>query len=379
MLYRAVIRPLLFLLSAETAHRIAVAMMAWLARVPGGLRLLALCCGAPDRALRVHAFGRELSSPLGLAAGLDKDAEAFTSFACLGFGSVEVGTITALAQPGNPRPRLFRLRADRALINRMGFNNAGAAAVAARLGETKPRRGVVGINIGKTKLVAAEHSIADYERSANLLGPHADYLVVNVSSPNTPGLRDLQAVDRLRPLLVAVRAALDAATGPGASPVPLLVKIAPDLADTDIDAITDLALELGLSGLVAVNTTLTRPATLRTPSERIQRCGEGGLSGAPLRERAVAVLRRIRARAGDRLLLVSVGGVESAADVWARWCAGATIIQVYTALVYEGPGLVRRLHAGLLDQLKAGGFATLEEARRRSDQGFLAEPPTFFR
>jgi dihydroorotate dehydrogenase len=354
-------------------------MLAWLARVPGGLRLLALCCGAPDPALRVHAFGRELSSPLGLAAGLDKDAEAFASFASLGFGSVEVGTITAQAQPGNPRPRLFRLPADRALINRMGFNNAGAAAAAARLGETKRRGGVLGINIGKTKAVAPEDAIADYQRSASLLGPHADYLVVNVSSPNTPGLRDLQAVDRLRPLLVAVRAALDAATAPAASPVPLLVKIAPDLADADIDAITDLALELGLSGLIAVNTTLTRPETLRTASERIQRYGEGGLSGAPLRDRAVAVLRRIRARAGDRLLLVSVGGVETAEDVWARWCAGATVIQVYTALVYEGPGLVRRLHAGLLNQLKAGGVETLQEARRRSDQGLLPEQPTFFR
>jgi dihydroorotate dehydrogenase len=379
MLYRAVIRPLLFLLSAETAHRVVVGMMAWLARVPGGPRVLALCSGAPDPALRVHAFGRELSSPLGLAAGLDKDAEAFASFASLGFGSVEVGTITAQAQPGNSRPRLFRLPADRALINRMGFNNAGAAAAAARLADTPGRRGVLGINIGKTKAVAPEHAIADYERSARLLGPHADYLVVNVSSPNTPGLRDLQAVDRLRPLLVAVRVALDAATGSGGARVPLLVKIAPDLADADIDAITDLALELGLSGLVAVNTTLTRPAALRSAPDRVQRCGDGGLSGPPLRGRAVDVLRRIRARAGDRLVLVSVGGVETAEDVWARWCAGATIIQVYTGLIYEGPGLVRQLHAGLLRQLKRTGIETLSEARRRLDHGLLPEQPTFFR
>jgi dihydroorotate dehydrogenase len=354
MLYRALVRPLLFLLSAEAAHRTVLGLLALLVRVPFGARLLAAFYGAPDPILRVRAFGRELSSPIGLAAGLDKDAEAFEAFSALGFGCVEVGTVTAEAQPGNPRPRLFRLPSDRALINRMGFNNEGAEAVARRLAARRAREAVLGINIGKTKLAPAERAIEDYEQSARVLAPHADYFVINVSSPNTPGLRDLQAVERLAPLLSAMRTALDLAS-PGRR-VPLLVKIAPDLADADVDAVADLALSLGLDGILAVNTTLSR-AGLTTPAAEVERCGAGGLSGAPLKQRALEVLRRLRARAGDRLLLISVGGVEDANDVWDRLRAGATLVQVYTALVYGGPGLPSRLNRDVAKRLRAEGHS----------------------
>jgi dihydroorotate dehydrogenase len=359
MLYR-LLRPLLFLLPAETAHRLVLWLMGVLSRLPGGCALLAALYGRRDPALRVRAFGRELASPIGLAAGLDKDAEAFEAFAALGFGFVEIGTVTGQAQPGNPRPRLFRLPADRALINRMGFNNGGAHAVACRLAARRRGPAVLGANIGKTKAVPLEAATDDYVHSATLLAPYADYMVVNVSSPNTPGLRDLQAIETLRPLLQAVRAALDAASPERR--VPLLVKIAPDLADADVDAVADLALELGLDGLIAVNTTVER-AGLRTSAERIARCGAGGLSGSPLKARALAVLRRLRARVGERLLLVSVGGVESADDVWERLCAGASLVQVYTGLIYEGPALVRALHRALAARLRAAGIRELAELR----------------
>jgi dihydroorotate dehydrogenase len=224
----------------------------------------------------------------------------------------------------------------------MGFNNHGARAAAERL---KGKRSVpIGVNIGKTKIVPAEQASADYVESAERLGPLADYVVVNVSSPNTPGLRELQAVEKLGPLLVQVRAALDRVS-PGRR-VPLLVKIAPDLADADIDAVTDMALELGLDGIVLCNTTLSR-AGLRTPATKVEALGAGGLSGRPLKERALAILRQVRARTGARLVLISVGGVESADDVRERLAAGATLVQLYTAFIYEGPLLLRRIHRAL--------------------------------
>jgi dihydroorotate dehydrogenase len=249
--------------------------------------------------------------------------------------------VTARAQPGNPRPRMFRLPADRALVNRMGFNNEGAAAAAERL---RRRTGViVGVNIGKTKAVPDEEAARDYAASARAVAGVADYVVVNVSSPNTPGLRDLQAADRLKPVLVAVREALDAAAD---HRVPLLVKIAPDLADADVDAIADLALELGLDGIVATNTTVSRDGLASPPAE-VAAAGAGGLSGAPLRGRALAVLRRLRARAGDRLVLIAVGGIETGDDAWERMAAGATLVQAYTGFIYGGPLWPRRVHEDL--------------------------------
>jgi len=284
-------------------------------------------------------MGIEFPHAFGLAAGFDKNAKAVPGLLALGFGHVEIGTVTARPQPGNPKPRLFRLLDDRAVVNRMGFNNDGAAVVAGRLHRLRRtragRKAVVGVNIGKTKATPVENAVADYVESARLLAPFASYLVVNVSSPNTPGLRDLQAVDELRPLLTAVKSVTDApARGPR---VPLVVKIAPDLADDDIDAVADLALELGLDGISATNTTVRRPVSLATAPEIVDAAGDGGLSGPVLRERSLEVLVRLRDRVGDRLALIGVGGVTTPDDVRERLSAGADLVQAYTGFIYGGP------------------------------------------
>ncbi|MBW8751301.1 MAG: quinone-dependent dihydroorotate dehydrogenase [Propionibacteriales bacterium] len=301
----------------------------------------------------VQAMGIEFPSVLGLAAGFDKNALAIDALAGLGFGFVEVGTVTAEPQPGNPRPRLVRLPADRAVVNRMGFNNDGAEAVARRLARRSrrlgldrldhPRQGrpVVGINIGKTKVVPEDAAVADYEKSTGLLAPYADYLVVNVSSPNTPGLRDLQSVAKLEPLLRAVRRRADDVTE---RRVPLLVKIAPDLGDDDVLAVADLALAIGLDGIVATNTTIGREG-LVTPAAAVEAAGAGGLSGAPLRARAVEVIRLLRGRVGDAITLVGVGGIATPEDALERLDAGADLLQAYTAFVYEGPLWPHRVNA----------------------------------
>ena len=355
-MYRLLYWLVLRRLPAEATHRVSFALLRLLIAVPGlgGLVARLLAPRAPE--LRVHAFGRELPGPLGLAAGFDKDAKGVAALLALGFGFVEIGTVTAEPQPGNPRPRMFRLPRDRALINRMGFNNEGARAAAHRLAHRGA--GTIGVNIGKTKRVAEADAIADFTDSAQRLAPLADYLVVNVSSPNTPGLRDLQAADKLRPLLAAVRAACDLASP--ARRVPLRVKIAPDLADPDIDAIADLALELGLDGIIATNTTIARTG-LATPGATVAALGAGGLSGAPLKARALAVLHRLRARVGSRVTLIAVGGIETADDAWERIRAGATLVQAYTGFIYGGPTWPRRLHRELAAKVRAAKLASIEQ------------------
>jgi dihydroorotate dehydrogenase len=351
---------------AEFAHRVGFALIRGAGAVPGVSWLLRRWLAPRDPVLRLHALGYDLPGPLGLAAGFDKDAVAPDALGALGFTFVEVGTVTAQPQPGNPVPRLFRLPADRALINRMGFNNHGAAAAAARLmarpaavaGARSGARVLVGANIGKTKAVPESGADADYAESARLLAPAADYLVINVSSPNTPGLRNLQAADELRSLIAAVRGALQAA---GRPQLPLLVKIAPDLADEDVDTIADLAIELGLAGIVATNTTVSRPHLTSTAAE-VAAAGAGGLSGAPLKPLALHVLRRLRARAGDRLVLVAAGGIETADDAWERIEAGATLLQGYTGFIYGGPLWPRRIHRGLARRVRDGGFSSIEHA-----------------
>ncbi len=343
-MYRALIRPLLYLLPAETAHHVGFGALRLLAAIPGVKALMRLWFHRSDTP-PIHALGLELPNPIGLAAGFDKDALGYEALGALGFGFVEVGTLTGEPQPGNPRPRLFRLPKDRALVNRMGFNNRGSADAVPRL--AKPRRTIVGVNIGKTKAVPDSLAIEDYGASAKRVAAHADYVVVNVSSPNTPGLRDLQAVNRLRPLLLAVREALnEASAGPG---VPLLVKIAPDLADADIDAVAELALELRLDGIVATNTTVARDG-LESDAADVERCGPGGLSGPPIHDRALDVLTRLKNRVGDRLTLISVGGIETADQAWERLQAGATLVQLYTAFIYEGPLLPSRLARGVAER-----------------------------
>lgn len=309
----------------------------------------------PDRPVR--AMGLTFPAVLGLAAGFDKNAVGIDALAGLGFGSVEIGTVTGEPQPGNPRPRLARLPADRAVVNRMGFNNDGAEVVAERLRRRAAARAgagsapvVLGVNIGKTKVVPEDDQAAvtaDYEKSTGLLAPFADYLVVNVSSPNTPGLRNLQEVGRLQPLLEAVRRRADEVTSVR---VPLLVKIAPDLADADVLEVADLALAIGLDGIVATNTTIGREG-LASSAEQIEAAGAGGLSGAPLRRRATEVMRLLRDRVGPDLTLVGVGGISSADDARERLRAGADLLQAYTGFIYSGPSWARGINRALAQEV----------------------------
>jgi dihydroorotate dehydrogenase len=310
--------------------------------------------GAPDPVLRVRALGLEFPSPLGVAAGVDKDAGWFEGLGALGFGWVEVGTLTARSQPGNPRPRVFRLVRDRALLNSMGFPNPGAEAAATRL---RARRAptVVAVNVGRSKAAPAQETGADYRAAVRAVAALGDLLVLNVSSPNTPGLRDLQRVEALGALVDEVRDELRA-MGVG---VPLLVKVAPDLADEELDAIADLALERGLDGLIAVNTTIDRSGLSADPGR------PGGVSGAPLKARALEVLERLRARTGGRLALVSVGGIETADDALERLRAGATLVQAYTGFVYGGPLWPRRVNRALARAVRAAGASSIADLEPR--------------
>ncbi|MDA0218795.1 MAG: quinone-dependent dihydroorotate dehydrogenase [Proteobacteria bacterium] len=309
----------------------------------------------PDPMLRVTRFGLDFPHPLGLAAGFDKDARVAGRMLALGFGFVEIGTVTPRPQPGNPRPRIFRLPADGALINRLGFNNKGLEVAGARLAARRGR-GIVGANIGRNK--DSSDAVADYVAGFRALAPHADYVTVNISSPNTPGLRDLQAVASLRPLLEALTAERAQAAGAVAQR-PLLLKLAPDLADADAVAAAELALEVGLDGLIVSNTTIARPPDLGGPH-----AGEsGGLSGRPLLARSTELLGIIHRETGDALPLVGVGGIASAADAYAKIRAGACLLQLYTALVYRGPALVHEIAQGLVALLRRDGFAGIEQAR----------------
>jgi len=359
VIYRALLRTLLSRIDAERAHHAGMGALHGLLRVPGLGALLRRLLAPRDPRLAVDALGLRFASPLGVAAGFDKEGAWSGALGTLGFAFAEVGTATAQPQTGASRPRIFRLIADRALINRMGFPNPGAAVIAARIAGER-RRIPVGANIGRTRAVADEQTAADYAASARELAPVADFLVINVSSPNTPGLRDLQTTARLRELIAAVRTeiAATAATGRG---VPLLVKISPDLADDDIDAIADLALETGLDGIVAVNTTTTRDGLL-TPATDVEAIGAGGLSGAPLAGRSSAVLRRLRDRLGDRVVLISVGGIDGPEEAWARIAAGATLVQAYTGFVYGGPLWPARVNRGLARLVSAAGHATIADA-----------------
>jgi dihydroorotate dehydrogenase len=296
-----------------------------------------------NRTRKVEAFGLSFNGPFGLAAGFDKDGKLIEPLADLGFSHVEVGTVTALAQPGNEKPRLFRLIADRALINRMGFNNEGAVKLAERLTKLRSKGKqlpVIGVNIGKSKVTPIEDAVTDYETSARLLAPVADYLAVNVSSPNTPGLRSLQDIDSLKPILEAV---VRQAEGK-----PVLVKIAPDLDDEDILAIADLAIQLELAGVIATNTTISR-AGLKTAATKVEAMGAGGLSGLPVKARSLEVLRLLDQRIAGRISVISVGGVETTADVRERLSLGATLVQGYTGFVYAGPFWARKINRELAD------------------------------
>ncbi len=348
MIYDAV-RRALFLAPPERIHTLVFAALR-AATATGATRAPLRAALAPhDPILASTVFGIRFPGPLGLAAGFDKDGLGLTGWGALGFGYAEVGTVTAQPQPGNPLPRLFRLPDDRALLNRMGFNNHGAGQLALRLARHHPDV-PIGVNIGKSKTTPPERAAEDYAASARLLAPLAAYLVVNVSSPNTPGLRDLQAIESLRPILSAVLAETTA---------PVLVKIAPDLSDEDVDAVADLAVELNLAGIVATNTTVSR-AGLHTP--HVADLGPGGISGPPVARRALEVLGRLHTRAGDRLTLIGVGGIETADDAWERITAGASLLQGYTGFVYGGGLWAKHIHDGIAARLRAGGFPNLTAA-----------------
>lgn len=342
MLFRLA-RPALFAIDPERAHRLTIA----------ALKAAPVLGGAKAGPLAVEVAGLRFPNPLGLAAGFDKDAEVPDGVLGLGFGFAEVGSITPQPQAGNPKPRLFRLAEDRAVINRMGFNNGGAATAAARLAARRGKPGIVGVNIGANKDSADR--IFDYATMTRAMAPLASYLAVNISSPNTPGLRALQDEGPLRELLGAVIDARAEKCGGGGPPI--FLKVAPDLEPADIEAIARIAIELKLGALIVGNTTTTRP-----PLRSRHASEAGGLSGAPLRDLALERLRDFRAATGGAVPLVGVGGVASAEEAWQRIRAGASLVQLYSALVYEGPGLARQIVRGLEARMRREGFASIAEA-----------------
>ena len=335
MFYRFVFNNVFAKMDPESAHHLVMFAI----RAAGAIGLTRLARLKPTGRGAVQAFGLHFDAPFGLAAGFDKNAVAIKALGDIGFSHVEIGTVTAIAQSGNDKPRLFRLIEDRALINRMGFNNQGAEVVAKRLATLRARHGsrlpIIGVNIGKSRVVEVENAVEDYRTSARLLAQHADYVAVNVSSPNTPGLRSLQSVESLRPILVAVQ---DEAAGK-----PILVKIAPDLADEDVVAVADLALELGLAGVIATNTTISREG-LKTDTAKVAAIGAGGLSGAPLKQRSLEVLQILAKRLAGSVAIVSVGGIETGAEARERLAAGATLVQGYSGFIYAGPFWARSIN-----------------------------------
>ena len=362
------LRPLIFRLDAERAHRATIAALKLLPK------------RRPPRfppLLTTSVAGIGFPSPVGLAAGFDKDAEVAEAMLGLGFGFVEVGTLTPVAQAGNPRPRLFRLAENRGVINRLGFNNRGQDEALARLAKRDRSRGVVGVNIGANKTSMAtcrgagrqdgfsDAVIADYVHGVRTMSPVADYLTINISSPNTPGLRQLQDEGALRALLSAVQDARtvggqprsDAEAGPQPASPPIFLKVAPDLGEGEPDQIVRVAMQHDIDAIIVANTTITRPPL------QSRFAGEtGGLSGEPLKAPALDALRRFRAASGGAMPLIAAGGIASADDAWARIRAGASLVQLYSAMIYEGPGIAQRIAAGLADRLADEGFASIADA-----------------
>ncbi|CAM2065924.1 quinone-dependent dihydroorotate dehydrogenase [Sulfidibacter corallicola] len=353
MLYEAVLKRFFFCLAPETAHDLAVtAVSSFLGAATLPLQLPRARYDAAR--MRTEMCGIPIENPVGLAAGFDKNAQMFSRLDRLGFGYAEIGTVTAKAQAGNPKPRLFRLPEDRALINRMGFNNHGADVIAERLA-SKPSSIPIGGNIGKSKVTPLEQAVEDYTYTFKLLKPLVDYFVVNVSSPNTPGLRQLQEREPLKALLGAL---MELNREPR---LPLLLKIAPDLNESQLEDIVDVVEATGVDGVIATNTTIERGG-LKTPESRVSSMGAGGLSGRPLRERATEVVRFLRERLPSRVSLIGVGGISSGADAYEKIRAGAACVQIYTSFIYRGPGTVIYILNELDELLRRDGFATVGEA-----------------
>ena len=348
-LYRELARPVLFAEDAENAHQSVLRALAAWQRVPVAAALIQTLTAIDAPRLATTAFGCHFALPIGLAAGLDKDAEAMATWAWLGFGHAEAGTMTPRPQPGNPRPRLFRLPAATALINRMGFNSAGTRRVAENLAATPAVTMPIGANIGKNKETPNAAAVDDYLLAISDLRGRCAWFTLNVSSPNTPDLRQLQEPARLRDLVAqSVRAA---------APTPVLVKLAPDFGAGELEATVDAVLEGGAAGIIASNTTLQRPGL----GGGLYAGEAGGLSGAPLRALATQAIRRVRSRTAGRVPIIGVGGIATADDAWEKLLAGADLLQIYTALIYDGPGLVRTLHGDLLQRLEREGARSLSE------------------
>ena len=353
----SLIRSILFRLPAESAHEFALkalrsGLSTSFAHEAVAKRLVTREFGSLNR------FGLEFANPIGLAAGFDKNGSYTRELTSLGFGFIEVGTVTNQPQPGNPKPRLFRLPKDRALINRLGFNNVGAAQVAENLRRDRPDC-IVGVNIGKSRNVAIEDAVPDYLASFEAVYEVADYIAVNVSSPNTPNLRELQAASLLKELLTALQQRNKELSSD--RPKPLLLKIAPDLSESEMEQIVAVALETNIAGIIATNTTVRREG-LQTPAAEVQSFGDGGLSGAPLRPRSNEVISTIYGLTRGALPIIGVGGVFSSEDAWAKMCAGASLIQLYTGFIYEGPTVVRRINEGLAAIMKREGFTLIDDA-----------------
>lgn len=361
MLYRSILRPLLFRLPPESAHELALDSLASILGTKWAQRLARRHFSrAPFGELR--RFGLSFTNPIGLAAGFDKNGTAAEFLTALGFGFIEVGSLTYQPQPGNPRPRLFRLPLDRALINRAGFNNVGAETAAKYLATHRPDC-VLGINIGKSRAVALEDATDDYLASFELVHPLADYIVINVSSPNTPNLRELQRPEALNDLLSALQKRNQDLAGkhPSRKTVPLLVKIAPDLNEHDLESIVETIQQANIAGIIATNTTTSRVGLL-TPKEKVEACGAGGLSGAPLRSRSTAMIAALYRLTRGRLAIIGVGGIFTAEDAWEKISAGASLVQLYTGFIYQGAGIARDINEGLAEILSRQGFRTLDEA-----------------
>jgi dihydroorotate dehydrogenase len=355
MVYRSLLRPILFRLPPESAHELAL----------HSLPLIKSFIGRPFESamLNTDLFGLRFRNPVGLAAGFDKDGVALESLAALGFGFIEAGTVTLHPQPGNPKPRMFRLSEDHALINRAGFNNAGAAAFVKRVEDHRPDNCVLGISIGKSKITPLEEATADYLASFELVYKLADYIAINVSSPNTPQLRELQQADQLSALLVALqtrnRELQESHARP--TPVPLLVKISPDLEPRELEMIVDVIQRLQIEGIIATNTTTSRE-NLQTDKTRVASFGAGGLSGKPLTRKATQMIAELYRLTNGRIPLIGVGGVFSAEDAWEKICAGARLVQLYTGFIYKGPRIVRQINEGLVEILRREGFANVASA-----------------
>ncbi len=340
-MYQQLIRPFLFLFDAEKVHHFIFAWIKIGLALPWARGIARRLFDFQDERLVQDLMGLRFPNPVGLAAGFDKDATLIDELACFGFGFIEIGTLTPKPQPGNPRPRLFRLPADRALINRLGFNNGGVATAAARLSKRQSKV-IVGGNIGKNKDTPNENAIADYTSAFETLFDHVDYFVVNVSSPNTPGLRELQDKGPLLALLQA----LQVCNRERNKPKPLLLKIAPDLTDSQLDDIVEISQLVGLSGLIATNTTINRSG-LATDQTVLANIGAGGLSGQPLRARSTEVIRYLRQRLAKDFVIIGVGGIYTAADALEKLAAGASLVQLYTGFVYEGPEAIKRINQGI--------------------------------